>query len=160
MPPKIIPETKIDDEWSKFMNRMNKNDDDEDSCGDDDDIEIETTNLFEGSSAFTNNIQQRSCEKPQITKRTCISKKQQRKTYSFVDDDFGSTIDTTTTTAGAAPAAPPPSFTSSTDASIPKSSSIYISTKTKIAYLNKGVDIYNVLGYTHRPLLYTSRIRY
>lgn len=166
MPPKIIPETKIDDEWSKFMNRMNKNDDDEDSCGDDDDIEIETTNLFEGSSAFTNNIQQRSCEKPQITKRTCISKKQQRKTYSFVDDDFGSTIDTTTT-AGAAPAAPPPSFTSSTDASIPKSSSIYISTKTKIAYLNKGVDIYNVFWdipivhyYTRRESVIKKQIKF
>ena len=81
------------------------------------------------------------------TKRSCISKKQQRKSYSFVDD-----LTPAATTFAAADAVVVAGDTDTAAAAaavavttgVPASTPIYISTKTKIAYLNKPVDIYKL----------------
>jgi hypothetical protein len=155
-------DSQIDAEWTKFMTKINKQND----CDNGDDFEDEesieeefdianvefashriapiiksgTSTVGKGGSA--------SNGKAVPHKRTCISKKQQRKTYSFIDSIDGN-VDTSI---------PPPvttvlpvhsdehvdALTSSLLTSVPKSTPIYISTKTKIAYLNKKIDIYNV----------------
>lgn len=231
--------TQIDQEWSKFMTKLNKQNDcdicDDDDCGDDecgdDDCDIQTdfdisnrsfapplgyimnTNNSNTVQHISNNMSRSSAKvlgsaeslslssaiggpEPTIKrvvkphKRTCISKKQQRKTYSFVD-----TLENTNSVyskdaadayinsiSGSCPAhdsgaGGPDIITEKTKHKnkisengimndndtvlsidgteesieiyptgtrcVPKSSAIYISTKTKIAYLNKKVDIYD-----------------
>ena len=243
-------DTQIDQEWSKFMTKINKqndcdiggDDDDDDDCGEvegdiksDFDISnrsfappvgyimhnhngniaqqssntnisrpyeagmptVKSVTSIVSSSVGINTAIKRAAKPP---KRTCISKKQQRKTYSFVDTlentnsiysldavnaynglsdnvnvNSGSIVpdiiierkyeekqshvnetrvDNSATSMhdnenGSASVCPNDNIESTTELDatnlsyVPKSSAIYISTKTKIAYLNKKVDIYN-----------------
>jgi hypothetical protein len=221
-------DTQIDQEWSKFMTKLNKQndcdicDDDDDDCGDGDgNYEIQPDNFDISNRSFappvgyimntncSNTVQHISNNMSRTTamslcsasavggseptikrvvkphKRTCISKKQQRKTYSFVDtlEDTNSVYSKDAADAymnnsmsggagaGCVGAAGPDIITEETKhghengenvimnevavnnsnecidamglSSAPKSSAIYISTKTKIAYLSSKVDIYN-----------------
>jgi len=79
-------------------------------------------------------------------KRTCISKKQQRRTYSFIDS-FEPLVESTEPQPQPHPPAVESQEAPEHDAnyiSPPNSTPIYISTKTKISYLNRKVDIYNI----------------
>ena len=166
-------DSQIDAEWTKFMTKINKQND----CDNGDDFEDEESIEEEFDIA---NVEFASHRIAPITtvgtatigkggnanngkapphKRTCISKKQQRKTYSFID-----AIDGNTNTSVAPGTTDPPSDEHIVDnssignsmiehaddlappllTSVPKSTPIYISTKTKIAYLNKKIDIYKV----------------
>ena len=150
-------DAELDSEWTKFMARLNRQQNCED-CDDEDDDENESDmNSREreqeirqpaaasgaaaamtkkasdtGKSSSSSSSSSSATVK---TKRSCISKKQQRKSYSFVDDltpaavvVAGDADAAAVVVAGGAPASTP----------------IYISTKTKIAYLNKPVDIYKL----------------
>jgi len=72
-------------------------------------------------------------------KRSCISKKQQRKSYSFVDD-----LKSSASISEAAVISEAATISEASGMNIPVSTPIYISTKTKIAYLNKPVEIYKL----------------
>ena len=143
----------IDAEWMKFMSRINRqmNCDtvDDDTISDDEsvlsDIIVPTSLSHVATSAttlspptLTNNNAGISFEDASKAnggkqKKSCISKKTQRRSYSFIDCDSGGgggeIVDTT---------APIMSNIRK------KFTPIYISTKTKIAYLNQPVDIYDI----------------
>jgi hypothetical protein len=176
----------LDVEWSKFMTRINK----QSNCEYDDDDD--DNNMYTGDSVagynheFNNNVQVPSTtskvpvpsQPPPPHKRTCISKKQQRKTYSFIDTFTDATTTATDVAYGGSDdggggggggggdsisldTAPIIHFNA------PKSTPIYISTKTKIAYLNKKVDIYNVFWdipvihyYTRREAVIKKQIKF
>jgi len=150
----------LDSEWMKFMTRISRQqhcdnaDDYDDEDYNDETSEGENEVITPSASAFACCVGS-STTTPKITsaganasasavsaKKSCISKKAQRRTYSFLDPTIAS--DTTAavdaTDAALLPSAsstlPPPAFH-------PSISQIYISTKTKIAYLNKSVNIYN-----------------
>jgi len=171
-------DSQIDQEWTKFMTKLNKQGDCDNS---DEDEEEEAEEVFDitnidfathrapSLASSTNKVGKQPGNynnngggsggggKAVAPKRTCISKKQQRKTYSFIDaleETSGgaagydgticavaaaSAVDTEVAAASAASAAVNVAIIT---ANIPKSTPIYISTKTKIAYLNKKVDIY------------------
>jgi hypothetical protein len=132
----------LDTEWMKFMSRLSRHqncDNADDDTSEDDNSEpniqqsitrdIDTT----ASQAISSRLQQST-----TVKKSCISKKAQRRTYSF--------LDTSTDVAGVS--SPSASSAASSAASAlcdfhSKISPIYISTKTKIAYLNKPVNIYD-----------------
>ena len=167
-------DSQIDQEWTKFMMKLNKQGDCDNS--DEDEEEEDAEEVFDitnvkfaahraaSNSSSTNKVGKQpgsddhnnttkataggGVGKAVAPKRTCISKKQQRKTYSFIDalektnggaavddDDNRDTICEVTASAETEIAA-------TSAINIPKSTPIYISTKTKIAYLNKKVDIY------------------
>ena len=167
-------DSQIDQEWTKFMTKLNKQGDCDNS---DEDEEEDAEEMFDitnvefaahhrtasgtnkpGKPGNDNNNAVKSIAgggvgKAVAPKRTCISKKQQRKTYSFIDaleEQTGSGAgdgavpgDECTSAVTAETASDTVSETAaSATANIPKSTPIYISTKTKIAYLNKKVDIY------------------
>lgn len=142
----------IDDAWMSFMNNSD----------DDDDIDsiVDTMKSLSGPAS-------RGVKKPVIpTKKTTISKKQQRKTYSFVDSpaiDFDAAevdaevdVDVGTISrdepASIIAAVPAASLALEKEKHCvlvhsrprPTCTPIYISTKTKISYLNKPVDIKRV----------------
>jgi len=143
----------IDAEWMKFMSRINRqmNCDtvDDDTISDDEsvlsDIIVPTSLSHVATSAttlspptLTNNNAGISFEDASKAnggkqKKSCISKKTQRRSYSFIDCDSGGgggeIVETT---------APTMSNVRK------KFTPIYISTKTKIAYLNQPVDIYEI----------------
>jgi hypothetical protein len=158
----------LDSEWTKFMARLNRQQNCEDCDDDDDDSESDMNNrerehkhnqcnddaspgikqhVAAGGESQTSEI--KSVPATVKQKRSCISKKQQRKSYSFVDDLSGDAqaparapapapATTTTTTSMTMDCATP------TGLRVPASTPIYISTKTKIAYLTKPVDIYKL----------------
>jgi hypothetical protein len=168
-------DSQIDAEWTKFMTKINKQND----CDNGDDLEYEESIEEEfdianvefashriapitsvGGISTTGKGGTTNTGKALPHKRTCISKKQQRKTYSFID-----IIDGNTDTSSIAPVTTVLSsdehivdnissgnsiienaddIAQSLLTSVPKSTPIYISTKTKIAYLNKKIDIYKV----------------
>ena len=171
----------LDTEWMKFMSRLSRqqncdNDDASTDCEDDDkdnqnDIcqftsdTLPTSAEGSGSTDFANTehhptkytTTSSNTDKP---KKTCISKKAQRRTYSFLDSVSVTTNMTTTTrpdeciavvqeletsvkTAARATAAAAPESGMIASSVRSKISPIYISTKTKIAYLNKPVNIYD-----------------
>lgn len=176
----------IDQEWVKFMNKLNKQGDCDNSDDDEEDDVEEVFNI--AATPITNKVGKQppgndnnatkliagGClGKAVAPKRTCISKKQQRKTYSFIDaleETSGSpgeaplaAATTATATATAATAA----TTATATPNIPKSTPIYISTKTKIAYLNKKVDIYTAFWdvpvvhyYTRREAVIKKQIKF
>lgn len=175
MASKSIADSQIDQEWTKFMTKLNKQGDCDNSDEDEEDDVEEVFNITnvefaahraasqatsstnkvgkqpgnDNNNNSTKSIAGGCVGKAVAPKRTCISKKQQRKTYSFIDaleetsgsageaslvaESADTICDVSATTATTASAA---------TANIPKSTPIYISTKTKIAYLNKKVDIY------------------
>ena len=150
----------LDSEWTKFMARLSRQQNCED-CDDEDDENESDMNSREreqeirqpaagAADAMTKKASDpgkssssSSSAATVKTKRSCISKKQQRKSYSFVDDLTPATV----VVAGDADAA---AVVVAGDAAAvvaggaPASTPIYISTKTKIAYLNKPVDIYKL----------------
>jgi len=156
-------EPEIDAEWMKFMSRitrqLNCDTVDDDTISDDASDTTADVNMHSASSGTggatgaTTQILAYSgggngdhtSSKLQIKpKKSCISKKTQRRSYSFIDissitaaDDESVSVSTTTTT--------------SAGADVPVVSDIrkrftpiYISTKTKIAYLNQSVNIYDI----------------
>jgi hypothetical protein len=140
-------DTSLDSEWTKFMARLSRQQNCED-CDDEEEEEEESPGPIREPVTII---------KPKISdivttshtvvkqKRSCISKKQQRKSYSFVDDLAVTTGAVAVTTGAVAAASAPISDEGShTIIRVPASTPIYISTKTKIAYLNKPVDIYKL----------------
>jgi len=135
----------LDTEWMKFMSRISRqqncdNADDDISSGD------ELSSITQCSPMDTTAVKQQqghpnsAASVAATIKKSCISKKAQRRTYSFLDastDDIGGVVAVASSELAAeAAAAPERKFHS-------KISPIYISTKTKIAYLNKPVSIYD-----------------
>jgi len=98
-----------------------------------------TTTTTTTTKRSQNNDSKTSSAPTVKTKRSCISKKQQRKSYSFVDDLTQAPPFTT-----AVPIPVEAAFVAGDAPRAPASTPIYISTKTKIAYLNKPVDIYKL----------------
>jgi hypothetical protein len=166
----------IDQEWVKFMNKLNKQGDCDNSDEDEEDDVEEVFNI--ASTSTTNKVGKQppgndnnnnnatkliagGClGKAVAPKRTCISKKQQRKTYSFID-----ALEETNGSPGEAPLAA--TATATATPNIPKSTPIYISTKTKIAYLTKKVDIYTAFWdvpvvhyYTRREAVIKKQIKF
>lgn len=159
-------DSQIDQEWTKFMTKLNKQGDCDNS---DEDEEEEVEEVFDitniefaahrapSHASSTNKVGKQPGNynnngggggKAVAPKRTCISKKQQRKTYSFIDaleetSGGAAGYDGTICEVAAATAATVATeVAANVAANAPKSTPIYISTKTKIAYLNKKVDIY------------------
>jgi hypothetical protein len=138
----------LDTEWMKFMSRISR----QQNCDDADDDIIssgdESSLITQQSSVVTTTAVKQQPGHPNshaaAVKKSCISKKAQRRTYSFLDastDKSGGGVVAPSELAAAAEAA--------AEAAAPereihsKISPIYISTKTKIAYLNKPVSIYD-----------------
>jgi hypothetical protein len=162
-------DTSLDSEWTKFMARLSRQQNCED-CDDDEDDESDIRERDQeirqpasaststsgagagagaGAAAMTKKAgdSKTSSAATIKTKRSCISKKQQRKSYSFVDDLTPPA--TAAVTTATAPAAGDATEAAAAAAAIvaggaPASTPIYISTKTKIAYLTKPVDIYKL----------------
>ena len=133
-------DAELDSEWTKFMARLNRQQNCED-CDEEEEEEEESTESLRGPTTITkpkNSDTVTSSAATVKTKRSCISKKQQRKSYSFVDDLTPAAA--TAVVAGDAAMAETVILAGGAPASTP----IYISTKTKIAYLNKPVDIYKL----------------
>jgi len=154
-------DTSLDSEWTKFMARLSRQQNCED-CDDDEDDESDIRERDQeirqpasastsgagagagaGAAAMTKKAgdSKTSSAATIKTKRSCISKKQQRKSYSFVDD-LASTAATAPAAGDAMEAAAAAAIVAGGGA--PASTPIYISTKTKIAYLTKPVDIYKL----------------
>ena len=151
----------IDAEWMKFMSRITRqmncdtvdNDDDDSSnssINGDDTITpilhtlppphsglptVSATHHIQGASVV------KTAAKP---KKSCISKKHQRRSYSFIDDDATATDTTDTTATTATTDTTPPATPPAVSLVRQKFTPIYISTKTKIAYLNQPVPIYDM----------------
>jgi hypothetical protein len=127
--------TEVDTEWMKFMSRLSRqqNCDNEDdiTSGDDDIVSNDKQSITLGTDTPppVKPQQQPNGAAVTVIKKSCISKKAQRRTYSFLDTS-------TDDVASVSPASALHEFHS-------KISPIYISTKTKIAYLNKPVNIYD-----------------
>jgi hypothetical protein len=171
---KNTPEPKIDAEWMKFMSRITRQQncdtvDADNESGDDDDDDVEGNNdcdtmtmmMMSSPASIHKNTTPASDVKP---RKSCISKKSQRRTYSFVD------IDTPTAEAGTAGTADG-IVASGPDADAVGIRShftpIYISTKTKIAYLNRPVNIYDIFWkipvqhyYTRRECVIKKQIKF
>lgn len=155
----------IDNEWMKFMSRISRQQNcdnaDESSGCEDEDIDEPTTSFgAEMISSLTTTSPPTaamasylppSSGKSSSVKKSCISKKAQRRTYSFLDS-------TTSTNEASSSEQKQESQTANGDglglglvsskrnvesSFHPTISPIYISTKTKIAYLNKPVNIYD-----------------
>ena len=134
--------TKLDTEWMKFMTRISRqqncdnadeSSEGEDECSDAAHIGRATTTQFGIVSIQPSSIAPVTISPKLSAKKSCISKKAQRRTYSF--------LDATETNPQSSPSSEIiPTIESSFHPSI---SPIYISTKTKIAYLNKPVNIYD-----------------
>ena len=161
----------VDNEWLKFMSRISRQQNcdnaDESSGGDDDEHDDSTSAVqaaaatsvssFGGGSMMissplsTETIlpSSLSCSRTSSSiKKSCISKKAQRRTYSFLD----ATTTTNVSHSGSGGGGGGGGGISTTAAAAahdnisfhPSISPIYISTKTKIAYLNKPVNIYDI----------------
>ena len=134
----------LDTEWMKFMSRISRQqncddaDDDIISSGDESSLITQQSSVVTTTAVKQQPGHPNSASASAAVKKSCISKKAQRRTYSFLD---ASTADVAgvalvTPSEHTAAAAPEREFHS-------KISPIYISTKTKIAYLNKPVSIYD-----------------
>jgi len=144
----------IDAEWMKFMSRitrqMNCDTVDDDSISDDassdtNDLLIPTSGIA-NSAASAASAAALSLPIPSVkVKKSCISKKTQRRSYSFIDESITGNAAT-----GAMAIETGAGATGAECASVETSrirkkfTPIYISTKTKIAYLNQPVNIYDI----------------
>jgi len=137
----------LDTEWMKFMTRISRQQNcdnaDESSGGEEDscsDVGIEDTAVVPQQTKET------TASKISAIKKSCISKKAQRRTYTFLDDGKSMTTDIGVESVNGSSSSSSSSSSLSLSSSMnfhPSISPIYISTKTKIAYLNKPVNIYN-----------------
>ena len=154
--------SELDTEWMKFMTRISRqqncDNEDESSGGDEDECSngenAQTTPVSHvsppGAAAAAGGIaagapkNTYSSSKTSIHKKSCISKKAQRRTYSFLDTTVAASDDipviASSSSSSSSSSSPPEEPILSLHPSI---SPIYISTKTKIAYLNKPVNIYD-----------------
>jgi hypothetical protein len=147
----------LDSEWTKFMARLSRQQNCEDCDDEDDENESDIREREQeirqpasasgaGAGATSKKAQNSTSSAATVkTKRSCISKKQQRKSYSFVDDLTPAATATAAFVAGDdAATAEAAAIVAGGAGGAPASTPIYISTKTKIAYLNKPVDIYKL----------------
>ena len=142
----------LDTEWMKFMSRISRqqncdnvddSDSDENSSVHNDDCS--PSNVFStrpaaaaaGAAAVASSVGGKG-DKP---KKSCISKKTQRRTYSFIDAAAVCTGGGGGGGGGATTLNSEDVVVSSIQSKI---TPIYISTKTKIAYLNRPVNIYDI----------------
>jgi len=155
----MTSEIDADTEWKKFMSRLTR----QQNCEDDDDSDdnsgieqytsIGTSAVSSGATATATIPRPGSVVSIGVAPKTkqrksCISKKTQRRSYSFVDDTLSGrariAVDTTDTTATATSDDSHRAMTTTSEGIRMQFSPIYISTKTKIAYLNKPIHIYDV----------------
>lgn len=158
----------IDAEWMKFMTRINRqmNCDtvDDDTISDDESVMSDviapsslpaiTSPLLANHNNNGVSFEDASKISGSKPKKSCISKKTQRRSYSFIDGDCESVTVSANANANANATTclshPPMCLTASNELSSTMSNvrkkftPIYISTKTKIAYLNQPVDIYDI----------------
>ena len=147
----------LDTEWMKFMSRISRhqNCDNADSDNDsdsnvEDESRISSSSLYSTAASASVGVGATIASGTKV-KKTCISKKSQRRTYSFVDTagiHNDAIVEATPTPH------PPTPLPASASASVCASAAmslirsritpIYISTKTKIAYLNRPVNIYDM----------------
>ena len=133
----------LDTEWMKFMSRLTRQQNCDNVDEDDDSGSEYNVECHPSSSVFSTNptaaasaaaaAAANSTANGNKQKKSCISKKSQRRTYSFID-------------AGHDEAPQPSSALNDVAVSLIRSkiTPIYISTKTKIAYLNQPVNIYDI----------------
>ncbi len=144
----------IDAEWMKFMSRITKQQNcdtvDDDMISDDESDSNEvlaipsapinnhtSTLVNDGYNTKSSIVSSSPGIKP---KKSCISKKTQRRSYSFIDDSSSSNVGMAgvgVMATGSQEVSPPSHIRK-------KFTPIYISTKTKIAYLNQPVNIYDI----------------
>ena len=148
-------EPEIDTEWMKFMSRITRQqncdtvDAGNDSCDDDDsEEERHRDNAAIGGAATTMRIHNEMTDNlgggGGKLRKSCISKKTQRKTYTFIDDDDASDAADAVVVDAAAAAATQSPVAAANDDIRSHFTPIYISTKTKIAYLSQPVNIYDI----------------
>ena len=178
---KNTSEPEIDAEWMKFMSRITRQqncdtvDADNDSSNDDDDDD-EGNNDCDAVSSPTSASIHKNTTPPEHSsgvkpRKSCISKKSQRRTYSFVDIDTPTAAGTAGTAGTAVTAVTADGTIASGHADVVGIRShftpIYISTKTKIAYLNHPVNIYDIFWkipvhhyYTRRECVVKKQIKF
>lgn len=153
--------SELDTEWMKFMTRISRQQNcdnaDDESSGDEDECSNcgthtatpvpvlsfnSSSNMTSTTTTTTTSIRTTTNAPATISpklsaKKSCISKKAQRRTYSFLDS-------TESPLSSASSSANIVEKVESTISQFhPSISPIYISTKTKIGYLNKPVNIYD-----------------
>jgi hypothetical protein len=150
----------IDAEWMKFMSRINRqmNCDtvDDDTISDDESVlsDVQTGSVVSQSVIVIDDASKVGGGGGGKPKKSCISKKTQRRSYSFIDEECGpangngaigdaSSLSTPNSTnpVSSSPGGSMPSVNGNIRK---KFTPIYISTKTKIAYLNQSVNIYDI----------------
>ena len=168
----------IDDEWMKFMSRITRQmnceavdeDDDDASVGNEHDIQhIEPRTSVvavmggggggatEAAGVCSNHhdepVTAGGGSKPTVggrqPKKSCISKKTQRRSYSFIDDDTETVAAAAGVNVEGGERHGSGSGGSGSGGAVvsqirKRFTPIYISTKTKIAYLNQPVNIYDI----------------
>ena len=140
-------EPELDTEWMKFMSRISRqqNCDNADSdCDAEPNVDDECRLITSASSVLSTAPSAAASAAASATaasmangnkpKKSCISKKSQRRTYSFIDDGNVDVI-------GSSGSSKSVEIVSAIRSKI---TPIYISTKTKIAYLNRPVNIYEM----------------
>ena len=150
------PEPEIDAEWMKFMSRITRQqncdtadvDNDSGDDDDDDDCGVEDARNNAAGPGYKKMV---VSDTPAVKlRKSCISKKSQRRTYSFIDleaeAEAGGAAEAGAEAGGAAEAGIRSRFTP-----------IYISTKTKIAYLSRPVNIYEIFWNIPVQHYYTRR---
>lgn len=173
------PEPEIDAEWMKFMSRITRHQncdtvDAENDSGDGDDSDDADTHNNAAMMTPRTHKNVTVSDSPGVKHRkSCISKKTQRRTYTFIDDDDA--IAAATAAADAAADTPATSATTATAATAAPAADdirsrftpIYISTKTKIAYLSRPVNIYDIFWkipvhhyYTRRECVIKKQIKF
>ena len=172
---KNTSEPEIDAEWMKFMSRITRQQncdtvDAENDSGDDDDEGDDCDAV--ASAASTVHIHKNTTGPEHSSgvklRKSCISKKSQRRTYSFIDIDTPTeAAETAGETAGTAEGIVASGHASDDVGIRSHFTPIYISTKTKIAYLNRAVNIYDIFWkipvhhyYTRRECVIKKQIKF
>jgi hypothetical protein len=158
------PAPEIDAEWMKFMSRLSRqqNCDNADSDNSDSEPNVEKCRMMTPSvfstapTAAATAAASATANGNKLIKKSCISKKSQRRTYSFIDTAVNDD-DEVDVAGGVLPIQQNESTNSISYDAIggvgvgtgvssirSKITPIYISTKTKIAYLNCPVNIYEM----------------
>lgn len=152
------PEPEIDAEWMKFMSRITRQqncdtadvDNDSGDDDDDDDCGVEDARNNAAGPGYKKMV---VSDTPAVKlRKSCISKKSQRRTYSFIDLEAEAEAEAGGAEAGAE------AVGAETEAGIrSRFTPIYISTKTKIAYLSRPVNIYEIFWNIPVQHYYTRR---
>ena len=169
------PEPEIDAEWMKFMSRITRQqncdtvDVENDSGDDDDDDNDDDIECARNNAAGPGYKKMVGSDTPVVKlRKSCISKKSQRRTYSFIDLDAAAETAEAEVAADAETDADADAETEAGEAGIrSRFTPIYISTKTKIAYLSRPVNIYEIFWnipvqhyYTRRECVIKKQIKF